>query len=63
MVVERVPAWGVGAVGDVVCGVQEFPVGGKRFVFGFELDWHCCDLVLIEWFVVVLGGGVEALLQ
>ena len=63
MLVEGVPARGVGAVGDVVCRVQELAVCGKRFVFGFELDWHCCDLVLIEWFVVVLGGGVETFFQ
>ena len=59
MIVEGIPAWGVGAVGDVVCGIQKFPIGGKRFVFGFELDWHCCDLFLSEWFVFV-GIWVEA---
>ena len=53
MTIEGVHAWGVGAVGDVICGIQEFPKGGKRFVFGFELDWHCCDLFLSECFVFV----------
>ena len=40
VVAERVHSWGVGALGDVVGGVQEFPVGGKGFVFYFELDGH-----------------------
>ena len=53
MTIEGVPAWGVGAVGDVICGTQEFPIGGKWFVFGFELDWHCCDLFFSEFFVRV----------
>ena len=33
--------------------IQEFLIGGKRFVFGFELDWHCFDLFLSQCFVFV----------
>ena len=48
VVCEGGASWSVDVVRGVVGGVEELPVGGEGFVFGFELDRHGLNLFFTQ---------------